>query len=334
MSSDLDPRGIGWLASLTMGLLAVGDPQIAEFKSGLKPHMKIPGTAGRKYQTYLTSSGSPLVQSNTFRLYICEIEDGRFGVLKVSANVSRDGESLPIAKIQQNTKLVRKEAQLLTRMRQESIVFDEWLVSVGKESAYHHSFFPAVVDSFETGDGRYAIVLGYPEAIKTLAELSAVTQLMGKPGARKRIDLKSAWIFGKLLKVLNYAHKLGILNNSLFASNVLISQAEHAVILFDWRNATQEEELTVAQQRREIQQAASIFVEFAGGKWDGEVLTLPHDTELMTVEEHEQFVAFFVRIFKGVECGTAYDEHTNWYALLDSVWARGFHDFTLYPLSD
>ncbi len=334
---EIESEGIVWLAELALGLPEIGDPQVTEFRKKLQPYTSV--TIGKQtYQMFLTTAGRPWVVNKNYRLYVCSLPNGRFGIAKVSAKNQPDDDtkSLPIEQIVANAAALRHESSLMQGLRQASLDLDDSLPE--EERYYHHSFFPEVVATQHMPDGRFMFIMAYPRFIKTLAQIDPISRLLTQ---KQRGDLGGAWLDGKLLKILAWIHSKDITNGFIAPANILIAGKQHLPIIFDWRYAKQHDYLTLEQQKREVQQAAMIYVQFAGGMWSDGKLTLPYDSHIMTEAQYEIFTRHFTHILSG-NCGTALQEHKRLYELCDATWPkfinnegnwqRPFHEFQLYPI--
>jgi hypothetical protein len=262
--------------------------------------------AGRKYpMTRLIG------RSDRFTLHECALADGRPGIVKIAASAS------------ENPALDR-EAFILGLMAEQAARIDE--ENRDGQPFNYQSFFPALVDSFvDAAQGRARInVLAFPEAISGLGQLQPLAQL--SEGGRTRADPRSAaWILGKALKVLAFAHQLGISNGRVEAENLMVETEQHGVLLFDWTRAVAHPDGTVPGPlaRREIAQLAAMTATLLGA--DPRTGVLPASDQL-TDGRFEELIR---RMAAGgwADAGAA---HHAFYDLIGQIWPRKFHPFTTY----
>lgn len=197
--------------------------------------------------------------------------------------------------------------------------------------------FPKVVDSFicpDQGDRRINILAF--RNVERVAQVAPLSNLWKKD--LLRVDLRtSAWILGKILKMLTFAHCCcGISVGDLSGDNILIvpgpkqlpkkGEAAHYVILFDWADATifQDEEVPMEVCRQEIIQASQSIVMALGG--DSETGRIPDYGE----DGYGPYSSFMRKLFFGGEIN-AEKGHREFYDLVRSLWKREFWPFTTFP---
>lgn len=264
----------------------------------------------RRYQVL----GEPLGGSEHFTLHACTPEGVTAPhILKV------------VAASEGNT-LLDREAFLLRTMAEVAEELEA--KNTGKHPYHYANFFPRLVASFiPVGqDGRRVSIVGFPEKIEELGQLvpvSAITQVDGV-----RLDPRSAaWIIGKSLKILHFAHTQGISVGLVTANNTLIERALHAVLFFDWTRATLHSDGRVSKDviGQEIAQVARVGISALGG-----------DVVTGTLIPHEQLVdgrfeALLQEMLQG-RISVTYEAYSRFYDLIWELWPRGFHPFTTIPL--
>ena len=191
--------------------------------------------------------------------------------------------------------------------------------------------FPEVVDSFvlkEQG-GRRINILAFPclEARSPILNVSTLVPLHNiLHKDNKRVDLRtSAWIMGKILKLLAFVHDHGVELGGMDLTTILIQPDEHFVILFDWERArTHPEVVPLDQTRQEIMDAAKTVIILLGG--DRATRTFPEDVS--TVEGFEPYTQYLLSLAAGSQAN-ALIAHGEFYQLLKRMGWRGFHPFTI-----
>jgi hypothetical protein len=186
--------------------------------------------------------------------------------------------------------------------------------------------FPEVVDSFvcpEQGGRRINILaFRYVDDVTQMVPLVNITDK-----DRMRVDLKtSAWMMGKLLKMLTFAHNEGVTIGQLGGNNILIEPERHYVVLFDWSAAQMHTgEISEQMRKTEIATAAkSVIVVLGGNPETGEI---PNDGG----DDFAPYTDFLLRLSRGEE-SEAKKAHMQFYELLSEVGWKGFHPFTTHKL--
>ena len=249
-------------------------------------------------------------RSPQFALYQCALPDGRPGMVKVAASTA-DNFALD------------REAYVLRLMAEEAVRRDR--ENPDRPFNYQY-FFPELVDTFldEGAGGVRTNVLAFPPEIERLGQLRPAAAL--SEGSRTRVDPRSsAWILGKTLKVLAFAHHLGIANGRVEAGNVLCETERHGILLFDWTQARIHDDGAVSPDaaRAEVSQAARMTLELLGA--DGASGALPASDQLPDRRYEE-----LLRALASGATSDAAAAHRDFYELLGAIWPRKFHPFTTH----
>jgi hypothetical protein len=274
--------------------------------------MELRSPAGTCYQV-----GKPIGETESFRLYECADPEGRQCILKIAATA-------------ENNPLLDREAFVLRLMREEASRLEaEYVIEAGEDKALNYHFcFPGIVESFifaEQGNRRVN-VLSFFNIANELSELVPVSHILTRD--RVRVDPKtSAWMLGKLLKLLVFTQDQGIAINNLAGDNILVNREQHFVAVFDWTAAVISDGcLPGVLVREEIKQATKAIINVLGG--NPETHEIPPDSQL----EDGGYAKLLDQLAGGVY-DDAPDAHSAFYNLVRAVWPkRGFHPFTAYPV--
>lgn len=269
------------------------------------------------YEKYLV--GKKLGETDEFRLYECKLPDGKVAIFKIAVEVESNG-------------ILDRESDILRTMRDAALLYEAEYVKVsGKPDATlgYQIMFPNLIDSFvlpEQGDRRVSI-LSFTNVGDDLGRMVPIGHITERD--RVRIDPKtSAWVLGKLLKLLVFTHNQGIINGRLTGDNVLIEPDQHYVSVFDWSCATRSPFggiLRGGDAGEEISQVTSLVIEAMGGDPDtGELLP---DSQLTD----KSYQNFLIKLLTGYG-GDAVSAHADFYETVRSLWSRGFWPFTTYKL--
>ncbi len=257
-------------------------------------------------------------ENSSFRYFRAVAEDNLEQELMVKIGVSTA----------QNGSLDR-EAFLLGEFREHADQLEaEYARKFPGANALNYTVgFPLVRETFVVPEqgGRRVIVMEF-QASPRLVELIPVSFIRERD--RLRVDVKtSAWIMGKFLKILVFAHSQGFAVGNLHdRESILIEKDHHLVTLLDWSSAKRNIDASVA--REEIVTAAHTVWRLLGGS--EQVLTLPSDDD-------PHFDPRYVEVLASLGRGAYSDAstaHTAFYREVEAIWERNFHPFTTLPLNE
>lgn len=250
-----------------------------------------------------------------FRLFECSTETDSVCILKIARRSAWNG-------------LLDREAFLLEEMTQEARLLQEEFAKINKTDKLlnYHYFFPKLLETFvsEEQKGCRISILSFTHVAKSLDDLTPIGHLLNKENVR--IDPRSsAWIMGKMLKLLGFTQNQGIvLISSLGLDNVLINRTQHYVMLFDWTRAISGNgNLTEIETTGEIAQVSKEVTMLLGG--DLATGALPKDKQL----ENNLYEKFLKELAAGLY-SDADEAHQRFYILIRFLWPRGFHKFATY----
>jgi len=270
---------------------------------------------GRSYSLVGKESVS---ESPTYSMYVCA-EEGvpRECLLQVSKNAAGDSRldkfAFVLGELKERAGELEKEYEAVRTKPNMMLNYD-----LG---------FPELVDSFvckELGSRRVNVLAfrNVPE----VGKMAALRSIVEKDGLR--VDLKtSAWILGKLLKLLTFAHSQNISVGMVTAGNVLIQAKEHYVLIFDWSKATLHSgKIPMEMRQQDIMQAAKAVVMALGGSNAG----IPDDPT--PNKGYGRYADHVLRLARGSE-SNAQRAHELFYELIQELWESGYHPFTPIQLS-
>lgn len=257
--------------------------------------------------------GDMVARNPRYRLYNCTDGSGRELLFQVAADPKRNGE-------------VSRNAWVLSRLeKQAAEIEQEYAEVVGKGNLNYELGFPEVLDSF-LAQAKQVNILGFRNvpSVKTIIPVVKIWK------DSLRVDLRtSAWMMGKLLKLLVFAHdnRLQLGESKVSGNNVLIEPDQHYVLLFDWSQATiHEEEVPAKIRRGEIKAAAEVIIKALGD-----------DLERAQENEADKVLTNYLRSLATSGESSAKKAHETFYGIVDSltenpdsVWRRGFYKFTTY----
>lgn len=255
-------------------------------------------------------------QTKEYTLYFCRLPTEKIAVFKIAAAVEYNP-------------LLDREALLLNNMREEAKQLEEEYAKVkgSPEQMLNYQFcFPDLVESFITstqGDRRISI-LDFP-AVDDLTNLVPIRHLTTRD--RVRVDRKtSAWMMGKFLKILVFTHSQRI-SSKITDDNILIERNQHYISLFDFSSAIiHNESIPDHVACEEISRSATAMIGVLGG--NPKTGELPNDREQ---DPNNHYADHLYALASGKECIARY-AHERFYALVRSLWPRGYWPFTTHNL--
>lgn len=266
----------------------------------------------------LTHSGAQydvselVAEAANYRLYICsDVASGQQGLLQIATDVVQNGG-------------LERAAYVLKQLKQTSDLFEEeYAKRGGTGQLSYERLFPQVLNGFTSEDQgkRRCNVLAISEVddVHQLVPLSWMTE---KYGLRVALP-SSAWVMGRLLKLLGFAHGEGIAVRSLASNNILLQPERHFAVVLDWSAALthQPGEIPMQVRTADIAKAAkAVFGSIGGNPETGD---FPYDGD-------SQYVEYLWRLANG-RAHDAQREHDRFYELVGELWGRKFRPFETLP---
>jgi len=247
-----------------------------------------------------------VAQNKQYRIWTCTDKNGHELLMQVAS------EQLDSSSISRNAWIINKLAQASDKIHEEH----------PDASFNYHLGFPKLHDEIVlTNQGvRHANILGF----RNVKNIGSVVPLIKIWKDSLRIDLKtSAWIMGKLLKTISFAHDNRIEVNDISGNNILIEPDLHYVIVFNWsKSLICSEEVSASTRRKEVKLAAKCVIKALGG------LSYHHDTI-------ESPYVNYLKSLANTGNTDASKAHKLLYTIVDdlcenpfSSWEKGFHEFT------
>ncbi|NQV89450.1 MAG: hypothetical protein HQ488_03965 [Parcubacteria group bacterium] len=260
--------------------------------------------------------GKMVAETAEYRLRLCtQVGTGRSCLLQVAISSANNGT-------------LDRVAYILRRLATRAIEVEELYTPRRKypdERLNYQIGFPEVLASFvhEEQGGRRINILAFA-CVDDVKQLVPLASIVSKDSLR--VDMQtSAWILGKSLKLLAFAHDNGVEIGGLDLSKILIEPTKHYVILFDWSAARiHPDGVSTATARQEIMDLARGIVTLLGG--DIATRRFPDDGE----EGRETYFAHLLQLAAGSQ-PDAFLAHGTFYDLLrqDLGW-KGFRPFTTH----
>lgn len=274
--------------------------------------------------------GPKVAEAENFRLYLCNhrsIEpekENRQCLLQIASDIGHNGD-------------LQRTASLLLRLKRHSDLLEEEYGKIKPDPRIFLNYqlgFPALIDSFtdEEQGNRQINILAFRnvEQIADMAPLVNITEV-----DNERIDRRtSAWIMGKLLKLLGFIHNQGLSVN-MSGDNILIDAKQHYVVIFDWTQTQVFEDGRVPFdiQRRDIAQTASAVISAMGG--DAKTGFFPEDNNDFDEKVYLEYLVGLahekVRLVDGDDV-FADIMVSDFYTIVDRTWPRGFYPYATKPL--
>lgn len=260
--------------------------------------------------------GDKVASAGKYQLHLClQEQTGRQCLLLVANGIEHNAS-------------LDRAAFILKDLGQAASEIDAEAVAKGDAAApYNYGIqFPEVVDSFISSDheGRRVNIVAF-RGVPEVSKLIPLSNITAKD--RRRVDLRSsAWIMGKLLRLLSFTHSQSVSVNYVSGANVLIEIDNHYVVVFDWSLAqVHQGEIALDIRRRDIARAAKSVIVALGGNEDTGFI--PDDGE----EAFARYSEFLLRLSRGGE-SKADRAHQRFYEIVDAFWKREYYPFTTKPL--
>lgn len=258
-------------------------------------------------------------------------ENECFRYYRASSDEQKDRDlMLKIGTTLEQNGVLDKEAFLLLLMTEEAdrLEAEHARLHEGAEALNYQIGFPTVIESFiaQEQGARRVLVLAF-EAADSLAELAPLSLIRARNCVR--VDPKtSAWVMGKLLKIIAFAHGQGIKVRDLTGENILVvREPNHLVTVLNWSSSIlRKSPLASHEAREDIRAAACEVLMLLGG--DPATGMLPEDEQLLG----NGYAEFLTGLARGVY-SNAYEAHSAFYHLVEAIWGRKFHPWTTYPLT-
>ncbi len=265
--------------------------------------------------------GKLIGESEEFKLYRCVLAGGEQGILKIAMQAKYNG-------------VLDREAAILENFKQEALHVEEEYARVKQDlnddpvqMLNYHLCFPHLVESFlcPAQGNRRITILTFPALKDGFNTFVPMRHLRSREHVR--VDRKtSAWMMGKFLKFLTFAHSLDISINHVTGSNILIEKSEHYVMVFDLTSAIiYDGGVPEDIAREEIMRGAGEMIRALGGDPDFE--ELPDDE----YDPDNRYGSHLYKLATG-SAANAKQAHEDFYALVRDLWPRGYWPFTCFPI--
>jgi len=261
--------------------------------------------------------GNKVAETSAYRVYLCEeVKTGVLYLLQVAADVEYNGG-------------LERAVYVLKELKKAADFLEEEYAKTQKvepkKLLSYDRLFPVLIDSFVAEDqgNRRVNILAFTE-VDDIEQLVPLSNLANKD--HQRVELRSsAWILGRLLKLLDFIHAEGIALRTLAAGNVLLEPKRHFALIFDWSSAQTYEKEVPADIRKDgiASAAATVFTAMGGDAKTGACRYAD--------EEDPRYVEFLWRLVCRRE-SNAERAHTQFYELIDELFGREFRPFKTLPL--
>ena len=257
---------------------------------------------------------SLVAEAATYRVYICEdATTQQQYLLQIASETEHNGG-------------LDRAAFVLHRLKQVSDSYEAENAAHNADRLHYDRLFPGVVRSFISDEqgGRRINILALKD-VDTVTEMVPLSNLQDKD--QLRIDPpSSAWIMGRLLKLLSLTHSEGISFQTLAANNVLVNPSRHFVVVLDWSTVrlAQSGEASRADRTNDVARAAhAVLVAIGANHVTG---AFPYGNAT-----HETYARLLWEIASST-VSSAERAHSQFYELVDALYGKKFIPFTTMPL--
>lgn len=252
--------------------------------------------------------GAAVASTATYRLYLAkELSSGEWRLLQVAAQPEDSGG-------------LDRAAFLLERFTAigARLVVEHESSHPG-ERLHYERLHPLLVTSFvcpEQGNRRINILR--LAGVTDLHRIIPLSNLRMKD--RLRIDPEtSAWILGRLLKLLEFTHSQGVENRAITPRNILLDPEQHFAVTLDWSVARIFPGVVPTEHATSDIQSATRAVFYALGG-DIRSASWPYDG-------HERYIEL-LRQLMYIEPIGASEVLDQFYPLVRAEYGNTFHPFT------
>lgn len=223
---------------------------------------------------------------------------------------------LQLAKDKSRNEYVSKNALILSKLQFQSD-------SIDPTNSFNYKYgFPELMESLVLNDGRQLNILN----LRNSYDLFSIIPIIKMWNGSTRIDLRtSAWIMGKLLKLISFAHLNSIEINDITGNNLLLDPKNHYTIILNWSNSIIHDDIPKSIVSKEIKKAANLVVKALGG-----------DLKRTHVNEADAEYTDHLASLLANGHTNASRAHYEFYNVItslcnnqQSVWHPGFHEFTI-----
>lgn len=246
-------------------------------------------------------------------------DNSRYTLYKCKINDENDYKIVMLSSSKTFNSVLHKQFIVLDRLEKEvnslKYEYEENGHLIDYDVVFPHNV--QLIEKFDDS-GRSALVLKFHDWVDDFQDLVPLAKMLNNGF---RVDLKTtAWIFGKLLKIISFAADAAEVEiNDLSANNVLIHPEKHYVIVFDWSKSVDHEDLDdygdlTKDGVRKAAQLAKRITSFRNGFNDIELVLVDFINNLSTSSM------------------SAESAHKSFYGLVDSLcsnpssgWTPSFH---------
>lgn len=256
------------------------------------------------------SVGVCVASSDSYRVYLCNIGSKQY-LLQIASEVEYNGG-------------LDRAAYILKELEQISVLYEAEYAKLNVDVKLgYDQLFPVISDSFISSeqDDRRINILAFNN-IDAIDKIVPLSNLLTKDNFRISLET-SAWIMGRLLKLLSFIHGEGISIRQLSGNNVLIELERHRMMLFDWSIAHSHPDNVPDNIRKEnISDAAKAVFTAIGGD-----IT----TGTYSYDEAHPYVRFLWKLACGEE-NDALKAHEQFYELVHGIFGKGYIPSKILPL--
>ena len=239
----------------------------------------------------------PLAEGESVRYYVCRTPEGGSALLAVAASKELNG-------------VLEQTEQMLAALAEAAERYERENAACGGKPLGYDRLFPRLrcAEDAAVQGGRRVQVLTLPEG----TELPPAVILDNGD----RVDLKTgAWILGRMLKLLGFAHAVGM-TVPVEEAGVLIDPNRHGLVFYDWTRVRRWPEGVPPEREAAAVSAAAAFC-----------LKLTGEPDDCTPGERDYLA--LLRDMTRLRYDSAMAAHQAFYTLIRQIWGIAFHPFTI-----
>lgn len=179
---------------------------------------------------------------------------------------------------------------------------------------FNYNFgFPNLIESINQNNNLYNII-----SFNGIRDISSVFPILRIWKNSLCVDLRtSAWMLGKLLKMVSFAHDNDIIINKINGNNILIypgydDNPNHYIIVFDWSECIIG--ATPLGIRNDIKLSAKLIAKAIGETNDVRPIEMPYVDIVKSLSDNGM--------------SDAHKAYSMFYDVVDSIWEKELYQFT------
>jgi hypothetical protein len=250
-----------------------------------------------------------LAETATYRIYLCEeVKTKQEHLLMISTTAAHNGSLSKMAFVLGELNKASAEYEVENARSSEKKIHYDWL-------------FPMLKESFisTSQNGRRVLIVSF--AGTNVANATSLSSIKHKA---QRMSLEtSAWVMGRLLKLIAFTQEICITGLHLLEDSVWVDLEDHHMVVLDWSEIIIFPGSVPSEAcARDISLAAKIIFKALGGDVK---------TGLYRYDENHPYPKYLWQLATK-NSGLGVQEHKQFYEFIHGLFGSGFRPSELLPL--